>query len=116
MGLLFTSRDKKEVKKYFSKFSSAEFAKAGAVPEETVVMEAGPTPFPVSMVDELRKLGLVVEVEDTTVVLRQSHTVATAGVPITPDQAKLLVKMERRIVNFKINLISCWADGKFTEL
>ncbi len=67
------------------------------------------------MVDELRKLGLVVEVEDTQVILRQALTIATAGVPITPDQAKILVKMERKIVDFKINLISSWADGKFTE-
>ncbi len=69
-----------------------------------------------SMVDELRKLGLVVEVEDTQVVLRQAITVATAGAPLTPDQAKILVKLDRRIVDFKINLISSWTNGKFAEM
>lgn len=102
--------------RYFSKFSSAEFAKAGAVPSENIVLEPGFVNFPVSMVDELRKLGLVVEVEDTNVVLRQTFTVATAGVPLTPEQAKILVKLDRKIVDFKINLISTWTDGKFTEL
>jgi hypothetical protein len=102
--------------RYFSKFSSPEFAKAGAIPDEDIILQPGNLEFPVSMVDELRKLGLIVEVEDTQVVLRQAFTVATTGTPINPDQAKILVKLNRRIINFKINLISTWTDGKFTEL
>lgn len=68
------------------------------------------------MVDELRKLGLIVEVEDTQVVLRETFTIATAGTPLTPEQARLLVKLERKMVDFKINLISSWSDGVYSEL
>lgn len=115
MGLLFTNRDKKEVKKYFGKFSSPEFAKAGTVPTETIILQPGPLEFPVSMADELRKLGLVVEVADTTLLLRNSFSVATEGSPLTPEQARLLVKLDRKIIDFKIELVSSWSDGKFTE-
>lgn len=112
---MFTNRDKKEVKKYFGKFSSPEFAKAGTVPTETITLQPGPLEFPVSMAEELRKLGLVVEVVDTTLVLRNAFTVATEGSPLTPEQARLLVKLDRKIIDFKIELVSSWSDGKFTE-
>jgi hypothetical protein len=79
------------------------------------VLQPGALEFPTTMLDELRKLGMVVEVEDSTVVLRSPITVASVGVPLTPEQAKILVKLDTRIIEFKVNLECAWEDGNFTE-
>lgn len=116
VGILFTSRKHKEVVKYFKNFKSEEFALAGSLPRENVVIPPGELPFPVSMLDELRRLGMVVEVEDGKLVLREPVTAAQEGVALTPEQAKMLVKFDRRIVTFTIDLLCRWENGKFEEL
>lgn len=117
MGIIFTSRSKKEVVKYFKKFSSPGFAKAGTVATEDIVLEPGTLEmFSVGMIEELRKLGMVVEADNGKVALRARLTVASAGHPITPEQAKILVKLDRRIVDFKLHLQAEWSDENFTEL
>ena len=68
------------------------------------------------MIDELRKLGLIVEVEDGCLVLRSSVTVCAKDVPLTPEQARLLVKLDSKIINFKINLEAMWTNNTFKEL
>jgi hypothetical protein len=68
------------------------------------------------MLDELRKLGMIVEVENGKVVLREPMKVAEEGVPITPEQARILVKLDRKIINFTITLLCKWEDGEFEEL
>lgn len=100
---------------YFKEYSQPEFAKAGAVPEKTITVEPGPLPFPISMMQELRKMGMVVEVEDGKLVLREALTVAVEGVPLTPEQAKILTKLDIKIIDFKMNLICRWEDGKYHE-
>lgn len=116
VGILFTSRKHKEVVKYFKNFKSEEFALAGSLPRETVVIPPGELSFPVSMLDELRRLGMIVEVQDGKLMLRESVTAAQEGVALTPEQAKILVKFDRRIVTFTIDLLCKWENGKFEEL
>jgi mRNA turnover protein 4 len=101
---------------YFGDFSKPEFAKAGAIPEETIVIPVGELPFPISMLDELRKLGMIVEVDHGKTMLREPMTVASAGEPLTPEQARILVKLDRPIIAFTINLLCKWEDGQFEEL
>lgn len=103
------------MEKYFKNFVVPEFANAGFIPENTVAVEEGPLPFPVSMMPELRKLGMVVEVEDGKLVLRQPMTVAVEGVPLTPEQARILTKLDIKLVDFKINLLCRWENGSFSE-
>jgi mRNA turnover protein 4 len=117
VGLLMTNRPKAEVLKYFNSFESPEYAKAGAVPMETVTLKAGEIlPFQVSMLDQLRGLGLVVEVDDGKVVLRNNFVAAKKNVEITPEQAKLLVHLQKPLIKFKIYLECHWSDGSFEEL
>jgi mRNA turnover protein 4 len=118
-GLLFTNKKKKEVLKYFKNFSRPDFAKSGTIPEEDISMIPQVFPieqFPVSMLDELRKLGMKVEIDDSKVALRETFSVCKAGVPITPEQARILVKMDKRLINFTIKLQCSWEDGSFIEL
>lgn len=65
------------------------------------------------MVDHLRKLGLVVEVDNGTVVLMQEFTAATAGEALTPEQAKMLVHLDKKLDSFSVKLECYWCDGKF---
>lgn len=115
VGILFTNRKHKEVLKYFKNFSSPEYALAGTVLEEDVVIPPGELTFPVSMLDELRRLGMIVEVDDGKVVLREPYTAASSGAPLTPEQARILMKFDRKTINFTIKLECKWENGKFDE-
>ncbi len=103
-------------RRYFKDFSRPDFAKAGAIPTEDLELAAGPLAFPASMIDQLRKLGLVLEIDNGELALRDSYVVTQAGVPINPEQAKLLHHLNKPIVEFKINLQCVWTSGKFEEL
>jgi mRNA turnover protein 4 len=101
--------------RYFKNLKMPEFAKAGAVLKENIVLNPGPLTFPATMLDHLRKLGLIVELDDGVIYLREPYTAASAGVPLTPEQAKMLVHMDRRTINFTMKLEGHWSDGKFEE-
>jgi mRNA turnover protein 4 len=116
-GLLFTNRSKEEVNAYFKQFTSLEYGKAGAIPAEDIVLEIGHLPFaPGSMFDQMRKLGLTVEMDDGKIALRERFIAAKTGVPLTPEQAKLLVHMNKPIIPFTIELKCFWTDGKYEDL
>lgn len=92
VGLLFTDRPREEVESYFKKLAVADHAPPGFVHDETIVLPTGSLgTWPVSMMDQFRKLGVVVEVEDGVLVNRKEMNMCTTGVPITPEGAKLLV-------------------------
>ena len=102
--------------RYFKKFSAFDYAKAGAIPSKDIILPAGELNFPGSMLDQLRKLGLTVELDNGKISLKSMFIVAANGEPLTPEQAKLLVHMKQPLIAFKINLVSSWCDGNFTEL
>ncbi len=68
------------------------------------------------MLDQLRKLGLVVEINDGKVILREDFFAAKEGVPLTPEQAKLLVHLNMKLIAFSIKIVSHWCDGEYEEL
>jgi mRNA turnover protein 4 len=80
------------------------------------VLEIGPLDFHSSILEQLRKLGMAVELNNGSLVLRDRFTVTTAGMPLTPEQAKVLVHMRRPLINFKVEVVSFWADGRVEEL
>lgn len=78
--------------KYFDSLAVADHAQPGFVHDETIPLPTGSLgTWPVSMMDQFRKLGVVVEVEDGVLVNRKAINMCTAGQPITPEGAKLLV-------------------------
>jgi hypothetical protein len=81
-----------------------------------VILEPGPLPFAVSTLDQYRKLGLVVEVENGVMELREQFVAAEEGAALTPEQAKILVHLDRKVDEFKLHLSAVWKDGKFEEL
>lgn len=80
------------------------------------MLEVGPLDFHSSILDQLRKLGMTVELNNGKLELRDRFTVATAGMPLTPEQAKVLVHMRRPLINFKVDIVSFWAAGRVEEL
>jgi len=107
---------KRTIFRYFKKYSAFDYAKAGAVPSENIMLSVGELSFPSAMIDQLRKLGLVAEIDNGKVMLREEFAVATKGVPLTPEQCKLLTHMKMPLIKFKIDLVSSWHDGEFSEL
>jgi mRNA turnover protein 4 len=101
---------------YFKNYESPEFAKAGEVPNEDVVIPAGPFLFPSSMLEQFRKLGLTVEIDAPNLILRDSFTAARKGEALTPEQAKVLTHIGKQLAVFRIQLLSTWCEGEFTEL
>lgn len=47
--------------------------------------------------------------------LREQYIAAQVGVPLTPEQAKILVHLDRKVDTFKINLLAFWHEGRFEE-
>jgi mRNA turnover protein 4 len=102
--------------RYFSSFSAIEYAVAGDLPNEEIALEPGLLPFPVSMTNQLRSWGLIVDVQDSALYLRERLVIATPGSPLTPEQAKLLMKLEKPLGQFTMELVCAWEDGQFREL
>lgn len=117
VGLLFTNKSKAEVLAYFSKLSETDFARSGFVATETVKLTQGPLPqFIGSMVESLRSLGLPVDLKKGDVVLNQDYTICKEGQTLTPEQCKLLQHFDRKMAEFKLEMLSSWAKGKYTRL
>ena len=116
VGLLFTNKSKKETLKYFKNFHPLGFAKAGAIPSEDIVLEPTDLSFQPSMLDQFRKLGMIVEIDNGVLQLRSKYVAAQAGVPLTPEQAKVLVHFNEPIVEFRIGVECMWSDGEYEEL
>lgn len=66
--------------------------------------------------DHLRKLGLVLEIEDGKVFLRSPFTTATEGEPLTAEQAKVLAHIKKPMSVFSVGVVCYWSKGKFEEL
>ncbi len=114
--LMFTNRDKKSTMKYFKKLKSPEYASAGDIVKEDVILEEGDLPFAGSMLDQLRTLGLVVELEEGVVNLKNRFVCATKGKALNPEQAKMLTHLGKKLGFFTLTPVCYWADGSFEEL
>lgn len=76
-----------------SSFSQVDYARSGFVATDTVRLEAGELEqiVEVTMVEQLKKLGLPVMVRNARVMLMEDYTICGSGDVLTPEQAKLLV-------------------------
>lgn len=117
VALLFTNQPLDSVLQFFQNWVVPEFAKGGHISPTTIVLNPGPLEgYPVMMLDHFRKLGLIVEVENGKIMLREPFTAAQEGEPLSHEQCKLLEKLDAKLVNFTIHVDSYWSDGEFTPL
>jgi mRNA turnover protein 4 len=112
VGILCTDQDASSVERYFAKLRVEDFARAGTVSSETVTLSRSQVEtHPVSMVEQFRKLGLPVEVNNGRVSFvggREGHEVCKAGRELTVEQCKILCHMGVKLAVFRIGLVCRW--------
>lgn len=120
VGLLFTSRPRDQVEGYFSSMVEADFARAGSVSSRTfTVTNEMLDLFPVSMMEQFRKLGMPVEIKVGKVILRdglKEFRVCKEGETLSAEKCKMLVHFDVKVADFKVDLVCRWADGEFETL
>lgn len=93
MGLLATNRTAADVRKVVEKHKEWAYARSGFEAPRTVSIPAGPLPqFQHTMVEELRRLGLPVDLKDAVITLFAPHVICRKGDTLTPEQCQLLVR------------------------
>jgi len=120
VGLLFTSRPRTEVEGYFGSMVEPDFARAGSVSSSTVVVtDEMLDRFPVSMMEQFRKLGMPVEIKTGKVLLRDGLTefrICKEGETLSAEKCKMLTHFDFKVADFKVELVCRWAGGEFEML
>ena len=120
VGLLFSSRARTEVEEYFENFVEPDFARAGFEAPRIISVENSMLEnFPVSMVEQLRKLGLPTQVDNGKVVLmdgRNEFRICKEGETLSAEKCKLLVQFGKKISEFRVRLVCRWSGGEFEML
>ncbi|XP_075238210.1 ribosomal protein LP0-like isoform X2 [Lycorma delicatula] len=115
-GLLFTSKPKEEVIKWFKQYEERDYAKSGFIATDTVHLDEGPLPdFPHSIEPHLRQLGLPTSLQRGVVTLVKEHTVCNVGDILTPEQARILKLLGNQMAVFKLKLRCMWSNGTFEK-
>ncbi|KAK2589139.1 hypothetical protein KPH14_001959 [Odynerus spinipes] len=109
-GLLFTNRTKKEVLQWMEEYEDMDYARAGFVPTESIVLPEGPMPeFPHSIEPHLRQLGMPTALQKGVVTLVKKHKVCKKKQPLTPEQARILKLLGRPLVTFKLTPLGIYS-------
>ena len=121
VGLLFTSKPKEEVMKYFENLVEPDFARAGNIaPRDVIITNEMLSNHPVSMVEQqFRKQGLPVKVSNGKIVLldeRAEHTLVKEGETLSPEKCKLLSHFGIKLSEFRVKLVCHWSQGEFEDL
>lgn len=122
VGLLLTSRPRKEVEEYFSNVVEPDFARAGFVsPKDVYITNEMLANHPVSMLEQqFRKQGLPVKIENGTIVLLdglERHRLCKEGETLSPEKCQALTHFGIKLSEFRVQLVSYWSkDGTFELL
>ena len=120
VGLLFTNKSQPEIVEYFQNVKEQDFARAGSVAIDTVrITKEMLETHPVSMVEQLRKLGLPVEVKDGKLAFyggKEEHLLCKEGSTLTAETCKLLLHFGIKLAEFRVTLVSVWSDGQLENL
>jgi mRNA turnover protein 4 len=120
VGLLMTSKSREEVVRYFAELAEEDFARAGSIaPKQVVVTNEMMYNFPVSMVEQFRKLGMPIEVDTGKLVLignRKEYVVCKEGQELSVEACKILFQFGIKLSEFKVDLVCHWTNnGAITE-
>jgi mRNA turnover protein 4 len=120
VGLLFTSRPANQVEDYFTNLCEPDFARAGFVaPRAVIITNEHLANFPVSMVEQFRKLGLPTQVDNGKVILmddKSDYRICKEGETLSAEKCKLLTQFDTKISEFKVKLECRWSKGQFDVL
>jgi mRNA turnover protein 4 len=106
VGILFTNRDDAAVRKFFADYSAADFARAGFVATQDILLDEGELDmFVPEHEPRLRSLGLNVTLARAKVVLRERTSLCVVGDVLTADRAKLIEMLGYKLSQFRVNLL-----------
>lgn len=105
VGLLLTNRSHESVRKFFDDYSQDDFARSGFQATDTFHISEGPLEhFQPNQLQNLRLIGLPVQLNKGAVTLEKDVTVCTPGVVLTPEKAKILELMNIKMAKFRVRL------------
>jgi mRNA turnover protein 4 len=119
VGLLLTSLPRERVESYFAKWEEPDFARCGAEsPRDVMVTSTMLEGYPVSMMEQFRKLGMPVEIKNGKVILidREEWRLCKKGEQLSAEKCKLLVHFDQKLTTFKVQLAAHWSKGDFVLL
>jgi mRNA turnover protein 4 len=122
VGLLVTSKSSDEVESYFNDLVEEDFARAGSIASKDVMVNNEMLyNYPVSMVEQFRKLGLPIDVDNGKLVLignKSQHRLCKNGDVLSAEDCKLLFQFGIKLAEFKVKLVCRWnsSDGSIDEL
>jgi mRNA turnover protein 4 len=127
VGLLCTNRTDTDVESYFAQLEKTDYARAGATSNRDVIItNADLKSLPISMIEQLRKLGLPVDIQNGVIFLRETskgcnageYRICKEGNVLTAEQCKLLVHFNCKVSNFRVHLVGRWIKDtcEFTKL
>lgn len=112
VGLLLTNDSQEDVMRYFQEFHKCDFARAGHVSSQTIVLTNDMLdPFPITKVDLFRKLGLPVDVCDGKLLLLEGlteHKLCRKGDILSVEMCKMLVQLGIELAEFRVTLLCRW--------
>ena len=99
------SHSQEKVTEFFESHSEPDFARTGAIAEETVTMEEGPLPqFGHAMEPQLRAIGMPTALKKGVIHLIKDHLVCTKGDKLTSEQARILKLLGHQVTALTIKL------------
>ena len=120
VGLLATSKPRKEVEEYFANLVDEDFARAGSIAPSTVKITSDMVAtHPVSMTELFRKLGMPVEVQNGKIAFvggKAEHVVCKKGQTLSVEACKILTHFGIKLSQFRVRLVCRWSDGDFEML
>jgi len=114
--LFFTNEKKEFILEFFKDYAVLDYARSGFVPTETIVLPRGTIDMPFSLEPRLRQLGLPTLLSEGVINLLADYKVCEAGIPLSPESARLLKLLDRKMSQFRAQPTSFWGpDGEFEE-
>ncbi|KAJ2091244.1 mRNA turnover and ribosome assembly protein [Coemansia sp. RSA 986] len=115
VGLLFTNQTVGDIRSWFDKFSADDYARAGCIATERVVIPAGEVvrgftkeSFPNNMEPQLRQLGMPTLLRQGKITIDYDYVICNDGDVLTPQQSHLLKHFWIKMAVFKIALMACY--------
>ncbi|GFE55406.1 mRNA turnover 4 family protein protein [Babesia ovis] len=118
-ALLVTPESPDVVKKKLEGYKVNDFAKAGNIATDTIILKPGDGSldvFPGNMEPQFRQLGLPTTLKMGKIELLGDYLVCESGTPLTPNQARVLKVLGIRMALFETSIYCYWNNGSYREI
>ncbi|EDO05519.1 Ribosomal_L10_P0 superfamily protein [Babesia bovis T2Bo] len=115
-ALLVSNEAPDVVRNKLESYKVNDFAKAGNVATETILLKPGDSTlevFPGNMEPQFRHLGMPTTLKMGKIELLGDYLVCEEGKPLTPTQAKVLKVLGIRMALFECTIHAHWNNGTF---